>query len=78
MIKQKKESEAEATSAVNTIVICPCPECGEDMGEPIDITFSTMHTDRSRPGQHTGDIYECEQCEQRWIDDFLNDVLRPW
>lgn len=78
MSKQNRESEAEATSAVDALVMCPCPDCGNEMGDPVDTTFSNMHTDRAKPGQHTGDIYECEKCGQRWIDDFLNDVFRPW
>ena len=65
-------------SGVDAIVVCPCPDCGEEMGDPVDTTFSNIHTDRAKPGQHTGDIYECEKCEQRWIDDFLNDVFRQW
>lgn len=55
-----------------------CPECGEDMGEPIDTTYSNTNTKRVTVGQHTGDIYRCEFCEIRWIDNFLSGRMEQW
>jgi hypothetical protein len=55
-----------------------CPDCGTDMGDPVDTTYSNVKTSRSCPGQHTGDIYSCEQCEIKWLDDFLSGQTRPW
>ncbi|OGO02706.1 MAG: hypothetical protein A2Y91_02055 [Chloroflexi bacterium RBG_13_54_8] len=44
-----------------------CPDCGADMGDPVDTTYSNMKTMRCSIGQHTGDIYSCEKCELRWL-----------
>jgi len=56
-----------------------CPDCGNEMGNPVDTTYSNMKTERAEIGQQTGDIYKCETCELFWIDDFLSNVgLRVW
>lgn len=55
-----------------------CPECGNDMEHPIDTTYSNIKTERAEIGQHTGDIYFCEVCEERWIDDFLSGEVYIW
>jgi len=55
-----------------------CPDCGIEMGDPVDTTFSNINTPRSKIGQHTGDIYSCEKCEVKWIDDFLSQKVYPW
>lgn len=54
-----------------------CPECGKEMILH-DSTYSNINTGRSKIGQHTGDIYRCEDCEQDYIDDFLTDKLYRW
>lgn len=54
-----------------------CPECGKEMILH-DTTYSNVTTGRATVGQHTGDIYRCEDCEQDYIDDFLTDKLYPW
>lgn len=54
-----------------------CPECGIEM-EQHDTTYSNVNTLRAKIGQHTGDIYECENCGQNYIDDFLTNTVRPW
>lgn len=48
-----------------------CPDCGKDLDEPCDTTYSNINTKRASVGQHTGDIYECDVCDKRWIDNFL-------
>lgn len=55
-----------------------CPECGNNMGEPVDKTYSNYNSGRARKGEHTGDVYTCKNCEIRWLDDFLNNKLRPY
>jgi len=60
-----------------------CPDCGKDMGDPTDTIYSNVDTKRASVGQHTGDIYTCENCEIRWLDDFLSRTgegieLYPW
>jgi hypothetical protein len=55
-----------------------CPDCGAEMGDPVDTTYSNVTTGRARVGQHTGDIYSCEKCELRWLDDFLSQKVVVW
>ena len=60
-----------------------CPNCDVDMGEPVDTTYSNIKTKRANIGQHTGDIYRCEKCEESFLDDFLSRTgagikLYPW
>lgn len=54
-----------------------CPDCGEPM-DLTDRTESNVTTKRAYPGQHTGDIYSCEKCETKWLDDFLDGKVRSW
>ena len=49
-----------------------CPQCDNEMGERVDYTYSNVNTDRCKVGQHTGDIYKCEQCGICWLDSFLD------
>jgi len=55
-----------------------CLYCGKDM-EMVDSTTSNIKTDRAHVGQHTGNIWFCEDCEAHFIEDFLagGEVL-PW
>jgi hypothetical protein len=55
-----------------------CPDCGSDMGDPVDTTYSNITTTRASVGQHTGDIYSCEECEIRWLDDCLARRVVVW
>jgi len=55
-----------------------CPDCESEMGDPVDTTYSNIRTHRAEVNQHTGDIYWCEQCEVKWLDDFLERKIRPW
>ena len=55
-----------------------CPDCNEEMGDPVDTTRSNVETKRTKVGQHTGDIYRCEKCEIAWIDDFLTQRMHVW
>ena len=55
-----------------------CPECSNDMGDPVDTTYSNINTGRATVGQHTGDIYYCEKCEVNWLDDFLSNRTIVW
>jgi len=54
-----------------------CPECKKEL-EIHDTTYSNISTYRSTIGQHTGDIYKCEDCEHYWIDNKLNGKVEPW
>ncbi len=54
-----------------------CPECLKAM-EQVDTTYSNTKTSRSEVGQHTGDIYFCEHCEQHYIDNLLTGNIEAW
>lgn len=54
-----------------------CLSCGKEM-EITDTTYSNINTDRACVGQHTGDIYTCEDCEQHFIDNFLTGNFEGW
>lgn len=55
-----------------------CQECGSDIHEIHDTTYSNVETHRAYVGQHTGDIYKCEECGSTWIDDFLANEVYSW
>lgn len=55
---------------------CPC--CGNELYEIVDTTYSNYQSKRCYEGQHTGNIYYCEDCELSVIDDFLDDCVRVW
>jgi len=56
-----------------------CPECGADMGEPVGKTFCN-HPEYKfvKMGEHTGNIYKCENCKEYWLDNFINGFLERW
>lgn len=54
-----------------------CPECKREM-ELIDTTYSNYDSGRCQKGQHTGDIYECKDCEQLYIDSFIRVCSQTW
>lgn len=54
-----------------------CKECGNEM-ELIDTTVSNIDTDRSKVGQHTGDIYKCEDCDIMILDNLLTGQIERW
>lgn len=54
-----------------------CPECGMEM-ELIDSTYCNYDSPRASKGQHTGDIYRCNNCEEDYINSFLDNELRIW
>ncbi len=49
-----------------------CPECNKELEEVVDTTYSNINSERAKIGQHTGDIYRCDDCEKRWLDNFLS------
>ncbi|HPL75494.1 MAG TPA: hypothetical protein PKW18_13125 [Candidatus Sumerlaeota bacterium] len=56
-----------------------CPKCGKDMGDPVDTTYSNTGRDiRPVNPAHTGDIYACEECECKWLHDFISGQVRRW
>lgn len=62
------------------LVLCEgleCPDCGGCM-EQVDTTYSNINTNRAKVGQHTGDIYFCENCEQHYIDNLLTGNVESW
>ena len=54
-----------------------CPSCLKEMPQ-VDATYSNIKTNRAEIGQHTGDIYYCEHCEQHYIDNLLSSKLETW
>ena len=46
-----------------------CPECGKEMGDPIDTTYSNKEP---TTGQYTGNIFYCDACELHWLEDLLH------
>lgn len=53
-----------------------CPMCKNEM-DVVDSTFSNV-PDSKLEGMQTGDIYYCAECEQHYLMDFVNNVLREW
>lgn len=43
-----------------------------------DTTYSNINTERASEGQHTGDIYTCEDCEQHFVENFLTGNFEGW
>lgn len=54
-----------------------CPECNNEM-KLTDTTISNYETSRAKAGQHTGDIYFCNECERHFLDNFLDKELQNW
>lgn len=55
-----------------------CCECEEKLEEIIDTTYANYTNHRVNNGDHTGDIYYCEKCDLKIIDDSLNGCVRVW
>ena len=59
-----------------------CPDCGFEMGDSIDTTYS--NTGKGFKSvipcgpNHTGDIFFCERCECKWVHDFIRDTVTRW
>ena len=47
-----------------------CLICGKEI-ELVDTTFSNITTNRCVKGEHTGDIYYCDDCQTHFLDNFL-------
>lgn len=46
-----------------------CVNCGEQLpDEPHDTTFCNYNSSRYSKGDHTGNIYHCENCEEYTIE----------
>ncbi len=54
-----------------------CPECSKAIVQ-VDTTYSNTKTSRAEVGQHTGDIYFCEHCEQHYIDNLITGNVEAW
>jgi len=54
-----------------------CPNCKIEM-EKVDYTESNITTKRAKFGQHTGDIYWCEKCGCKWLDNLLTGEFEIW
>lgn len=52
-----------------------CPVCNNEM-EFIEPVHSNYNSSRATKGQHTGDVYKCENCDEIYLDDFLCNELR--
>ena len=44
--------------------------------EFIEPVHSNYNSSRATKGQHTGDVYKCENCDEIYLDDFLCNELR--
>lgn len=69
---------AQTIAPVAKVKNMDCEKCSYNMGDPVDRTESNTTTKRAQPGQHTGDIYYCPQCQCFYLDDFLNNIIRIW
>lgn len=54
-----------------------CPICDKEI-EITDTTYSNIDIPRAKKGQHTGDIYWREDCQQHFIKDFLLREIRRY
>jgi predicted RNA-binding Zn-ribbon protein involved in translation (DUF1610 family) len=54
-----------------------CMNCGKEL-DIHDTTYSNINTYRASIGQHTGDIYKCDDCEIYFIDNKLTGIIEPW
>jgi DNA-directed RNA polymerase subunit RPC12/RpoP len=57
-----------------------CVHCGEELTEdPVDTTFCNYKSPRYSKGTHTGNIYECNNCEHLTIELIQEgDKLESW
>jgi uncharacterized protein with PIN domain len=78
--KMQEATINHETPAIGNVLLCEglsCPECSKAM-EQVDTTYSNTKTHRAEIGQHTGDIYFCEHCEQHYIDNLLSGNIEAW
>ncbi len=54
-----------------------CPSCNGELTQE-DTTYSNMNSERASAGQHTGDIYFCDLCEEYYLDNFLDNKIQKW
>jgi hypothetical protein len=52
-----------------------CPECKNEL-KFLEIVYSNYNSGRAVKGEHTGDVYRCDTCEETYLDDFLEGGLR--
>ena len=55
-----------------------CCECDNELEEVKDTLYSNITTHRCNEGDHTGDIYECEECDIWVVDDLLTNSIYQW
>lgn len=55
----------------DTISNVKCPEC-KNLMRLNDTTHSNIKTERANIGDHTGNIYKCDNCKNYWLENFLN------
>jgi hypothetical protein len=57
-----------------------CYHCHKELTDVHDTTYSNINTARASVGQHTGNIYKCddEDCEGYSIDNFLTGKVESW
>jgi len=67
-----------SASQANARDFMDCPECNLEMYVH-DTTYSNINTKRCRVGDHTGNIWKCDKCEDSYLENFLNgNCLEPW
>ena len=54
-----------------------CLECGKEL-EIHDTTYSNVTNARVKNGQHTGNIYKCEDCEKCFIENLITGRVENW
>jgi uncharacterized protein with PIN domain len=54
-----------------------CPECKNEL-RFIESVYSNYNSGRAVKGEHTGDVYRCDTCEETYLDDFLINQLYVW
>jgi len=55
-----------------------CQYCDDDLEDRVYLKYSNVNSSRAKVGQHIGNIYYCEYCDQHWLDNFLTGTLEPW
>lgn len=55
-----------------------CCNCDNELEEVHDTLYSNIDTSRCKDGDHTGDIYECKDCDILVVDDFLSSSVYQW
>ena len=67
--ESKPDQESMDDHTMLSTGIC-CKECSVEMDQ-VDTTYSNINTSRCEAGQHTGDVYQCSNCDALCLDNML-------